>query len=70
MLELMKCCLIKTRFLPHELREVILWRWNSFDGQWQDGPKIYTESESYALVRLANGEYGVLTESEDYTGHG
>lgn len=37
---------------------------------WSDGPKPCTDSQSYAVCKLRDGRYGVLLESEDYTGHG
>lgn len=70
MVDLMKCCLKRPRFLPGDIVEVVLWRWSDYTSGYKNGPKDERQTESYAIVRLASGEYGVLTEAEDFTGHG
>lgn len=78
--QLQNCCLHRPTWTPVEVAEVLCsvqntdgeggWKDSLVPegdyGNWKDG----TESTSYTVVRLKNGRYGLLSESEDYTGHG
>lgn len=77
---LQNCCLHSPVWTPVDADRVLcsVWRqygdtWNEsgvpdldYGGGWKDG----TDSESYTVVLLKNGWYGLLSENEDYTGHG
>lgn len=73
------CCLHAPVWTPVDITEVLCSVWNGDgSGGWTDSgvPGEYgswkdsTESSSYTVVRLKDGRYGLLSESEDYTGHG
>jgi len=64
------CCMHDRPWSPDDVAEVLCWVWRGDGGTWRDGPKDETESEGIIAVKLADGRYGLLTESEDYTGHG
>ena len=67
--DLRSCCLHDPQWLPEDVDEELAWI-----GDRQTGP----ESTAIVIVRLKTRstrlpylfEYGLLTESEDYTGHG
>ena len=46
------------------------WSGGEYGDAWKDGAKQCTESNSYAVVQLKDGRFGVFLEGEDYTGHG
>ncbi len=61
---LRSCCLHDPQWLPEDVARVIRWQ-----GDRQNGP----ESSSIIVVGLKGDyprPYGLLTQSEDYTGHG
>lgn len=66
------CCLHDPVWSPDDVAEVLCLVWSGDDsgGDWKPGEKTCTESQSYAVVRLSDGRYGLLAEGEDYTGHG
>lgn len=65
--ELRGCCLHDPQWLPEDVERIIAWH-----GDRQTG----SESSSVVIVQLRpggekrQGDYGLLTQSEDYTGHG
>jgi len=76
---LLGCCLHSPVWTPVDVDRVLCSIWDSYGGEWQDctAPeqqydnwKGGTESSSYTVVRLKDGRFGLLAESEDYTGHG
>ena len=68
-----KCCLHDPQWRPGEVTEVLAAFWNG-TGSWvplEDVKSAWdTDSESVIAVKLNDGSYGLLTENEDYTGHG
>jgi hypothetical protein len=78
--QLQGCCLHTPVWTPVDVAEVLCsvqktdgygdWKDSAaFDGtygSWKDG----TDSSSYTVVRLKDGRLGLLSESEDFTGHG
>ena len=66
------CCLHDPQWSPDDVTEVVAMVWEGDDtgGMWKPGEKTCSESESYTVVRLKDGRYGLLAEGEDYTGHG
>ncbi len=67
------CCLHNPQWLPADVEAVLAGLWRGCGGWMQvaaDGSKEDTESESVFAVKLKDGGYGLLHESEDYTGHG
>ena len=74
------CCLHQPQWRPIDVETVLAGVWRGYEGNWQpvtvDDPDGYpswkpeTESESAFAVKLKDGDYGLLHESEDYTGHG
>jgi hypothetical protein len=71
---LLGCCLHDPVWTPADATAVLCSIWNGgweagYPG-WDDTPKNATESSSYTIARLKDGRLGLLTESEDYTGHG
>ena len=77
--QLQDCCLHQPAWTPAGVAEVLCSVQNpdyenwedsivpeSPGGDWKDG----ADSSSYTVVRLHDGRYGLLAESEDYTGHG
>lgn len=74
------CCLHQPVWTPVDVDQVLCSVWNGdYDGGWQDCKppaaryeawKGSSDSTSYTVVRLKDGRYGLLSESEDYTGHG
>lgn len=75
---LQSCCLHTPVWTPADVDRVLCSIWSEYSGQWADsttpgeygGWKGGTESESYTVARLRDGRFGLLSESEDYTGHG
>lgn len=76
---LQNCCLHTPVWTPVDVAEVLASVWNGDEsggwrdckapaeyGNWKDG----SDSTSYTVVRLKDGRFGLLSESEDYTGHG
>lgn len=64
--ELLGCCLHEPQWTPDDVHGIIAW-----NGDRQTGP----ESSSIIIVSLKKPDgprdgYGLLTQSEDYTGHG
>ena len=55
-------------FSPEEVAEVLWAIWDGYDA----GSFEYSGSDdrTVSLCRLKDGRFGVLEESEDYTGHG
>lgn len=69
-----ECCLHEPLWWPRDVERILAsiqdgpnWR-DCVDehDQWKDS----TESESYTVVLLRDGRFGLLQESEDFTGHG
>ncbi len=66
---LLGCCLHEPQWLPEDVDKILCWV-----GDRQNG----SDSSSIVIVRLKTRaaekpyglEYGLLTQSEDYTGHG
>lgn len=76
---LLGCCLHNPTWTPVDVDKVLCSIWNRYSEEWQDcaAPegqygawKDGTDSISYTVVRLKDGRFGLLSESEDYTGHG
>jgi len=77
---LQQCCLHQPAWTPVDAAEVLCSIQSSSDHEpWTDCTvpadgysswKDATESNSYTVARLKDGRYGLLAESEDYTGHG
>jgi hypothetical protein len=68
---LTECCLHDPQWSPDDVAEVLAVVWEGDEsGGWQRGEKQATESQAYTVVRLSDGRYGLLADSEDYTGHG
>lgn len=65
-----KCCMHAPIWTSSDILWALLWRWKDNGNSWADGPKIGTDSESFAICILKDGSFGVFEESEDYTGHG
>jgi len=72
------CCLHSPVWTPVDV-DAVLCSVQDSDGTWTDSTapegewgswKNGTDSSSYTVVRLKGGRYGLLSESEDYTGHG
>ena len=55
------CCLHDPQWYPQDVEKEIAWAGDRWTG---------SESESVVIVKLKNGNYGLLTQGEDYTGHG
>lgn len=79
--ELLRCCLHQPVWTPTDATEVLCSVWHGDDsGGWADclpdgadgcySWKTCSESSSYTVVQLKDGGFGLLSESEDYTGHG
>jgi hypothetical protein len=75
---LQDCCLHSPVWTPVDVDKVLC-SVHDADGEWRDSTppadrwgawKTGTESTSYTVVRLKDGRFGLLSESEDYTGHG
>ena len=65
------CCLHEPQWSPDDVAEVLAVAWTGDEsGGWRRGEKQSTESLSYTVVRLTDGRFGLLADSEDYTGHG
>lgn len=65
------CCLHAPPWSPGDVTSVAAWIWDGYGAEgWRDGPKTASDSESASVVTLRQGGYGLLLESEDYTGHG
>lgn len=73
------CCLHEPQWRPLDVESVLAgvqhgygdeWKPVTFEDagyvSWKDG----TDTESAIVVKLKDGGYGLLHESEDYTGHG
>lgn len=65
------CCLHEPQWRPEEVEKVLAAFWSGYEG-WQplEDYKLSSDSQSAIAVKLADGSYGLLTEGEDYTGHG
>lgn len=75
---LQDCCLHSPVWTPVDVDRVLcsVWArygppWNDSNvpgeyGNWKDG----TDNQSYTVVLLKDGRFGLLSEDEDYTGHG
>jgi len=81
--QLTDCCLHKPTWTPGDAVGVLASVqnddsvWSDESGVWTDCKmdeygnwKAGTDSGSYTVVQLRDGRYGLLSESEDYTGHG
>ena len=78
--QLQACCMHTAVWTPADVAEVLCSVWEGDgSGGWADCQPVAehwgnwknsTESSSYTVARLKNGRYGLLAESEDYTGHG
>jgi hypothetical protein len=78
--QLQGCCLHSPVWTPVDVEKVLCSVWQGDEsGGWTDSAipeepygnwKTSTESGSYTVVRLKDGRLGLLSESEDYTGHG
>ena len=55
------CCLHDPQWLPENVARVVTWV-----GDRQNG----SDSSSIVIVQLKDRAYGLLVQSEDYTGHG
>lgn len=68
------CCLHDPLWTPADVESVLGSAWRGDEsGGWQRGgygDKDAAESQSVTVVRLKDGRFGLLDESEDYTGHG
>ena len=60
--ELERCCLHNPQWTIAEVAEVVAWS--------ADSPEGYGSEYQVVLVRLKDGDYGVLTSTADTTGHG
>ncbi len=73
-IDLRRCCLHEPIWTPVDCRKVVAHVWSGeYEGGWvtgSPGSKTCSESRSFTVVQFHNGEYGLLYESEDYTGHG
>lgn len=68
---LLACCLHDPQWSPDDVVEPLCTVWQGDgSGGWQPGAKQSTESSAYVVVKLKDGRYGLLEDSEDYTGHG
>lgn len=67
------CCMGHVMFTGDDIAEILLngQRTHGTDGY---GPIYYgiidTDCDTFVIVRLKNGKFGLLTASADYTGHG
>ena len=69
--ELAECCLHQPAWSPDDVAVVLAAVWDGdTSAGWERGPKQSTESTAYTVVRLKDGRYGLLADSEDLTGHG
>ncbi len=59
--DLEACCLHDPQWHPADVAQEI---------RWQGDRRTGSESSSVVIVRLTGGGYGLLTQQEDYTGHG
>lgn len=68
------CCLHDPKWLPIDVEKVLAYAYTSYDySTWQlaDDPEGYCpDGTQVYIVSLKDGRYGLLEESEDYTGHG
>jgi len=72
--KLLGCCLHYPVWTPDDVSSIIIGVQSEYAG-WTvvEGPyvkDIGSESESYTIVQLTDGNLGLLEEGEDYTGHG
>jgi hypothetical protein len=68
---LLACCLHDLQWSPDDVAEPLCTVWQGDgSGGWQPDAKQSTESSAYVVVKLKDGRYGLLEDSEDYTGHG
>lgn len=77
---LQSCCLHQPPWTPVDAETVLCSVQNQYGDSWKDSTppgtddypswKDGTDSASYTVARLRDGRYGLLAESEDYTGHG
>jgi hypothetical protein len=58
---LKSCCLHDPQWHPEDVDKEIAWGGDHATG---------SESESVVIVKLKDNNYGLLTQGEDYTGHG
>jgi hypothetical protein len=77
--QLSGCCLHQPAWTPVDAQAVLCSVWSSYGGSWQDSKPVAeewdnwkgsTDAVSYTVALLKDGRYGLLSESEDYTGHG
>lgn len=71
------CCMHVPAFTPDDISEVLCCVQRDGDRRWKPAPwtQVYdgigrADTESYVVVRLNNGYYGLLAEYSDTTGHG
>lgn len=64
------CCLHSPLWRLEDVAVVLCAIWQGYGDRWDDIPKYGTDSRSVWVVRLKDSAYGLLCESEDYTGHG
>lgn len=70
------CCLHEPDWGPDEVEEILLSVYSDYGNKWEIGPENCAkdfggDSESITVVKLKDGGgFGLLAESEDYTGHG
>lgn len=58
---LLGCCLHNPQWTPDQVEQEIAWIGDR---------ELGSESQSLVIVQLTGGQWGLLTQSEDYTGHG
>jgi hypothetical protein len=74
--DLLGCCLHEAQWTPGDVQKILVALWDGTEGWpprgWQPltDVKGSTDSESVYVAALKDGTFGLLYESEDYTGHG
>lgn len=64
------CCLAEPLWFPEDVQEVLVSVWSGSGWEYQEGFKEQGDSDSLTIVSLKDGEFGLMEEAEDYTGHG
>lgn len=63
------CCLHEAQFTPAEVDSILAYGW--MEGGWKRELCLTgNDGQGFAVARLKNGRYGLITASADYTGHG
>lgn len=64
------CCLHEPQWRMEDVDTFLCGVWGDSYSGWADTPKQGSDCSSVWVTRLKDGTYGLLCESEDYTGHG